>query len=182
MSESEHSRETRSTRGTEFCAQWTAGTRDEAFVLSPSHLCLCAVSQRPFPAWTHRHSAVLCGTPSAKVGAFLALSSHTFRRHRPCTALRGIPLCPRSGYIPRFLPLPLANARHLRHSLSAFKSSPFAHQAGLPYTTAPFSVRNGLASACRTAGGLFLYRTCLKAARVQERALFCTGRRIASRL
>ena len=38
VSESEHSRETRSTRGTELCAQGTAGVRGEAFVLSPCQL------------------------------------------------------------------------------------------------------------------------------------------------
>ena len=70
------------------------------------------------------------------------------------------------GVFRDFYPYLLDGTRPLRHSLSAFKSSPFAHQAGLPYstpffctgrsckclpyTTAPFSVRNGLASASRT--------------------------------
>ena len=76
------------------------------------------------------------------------------------------------GIFSAFLPYLLDCTRPLRHSLSAFKSSPFGHQAGLPYTTAPFSVPDGLASACRTAGGLFLYRMYPQAARVQQKAPF----------
>ena len=63
------------------------------------------------------------------------------------------------GIFRAFYPYLLDCTRPLLHSLSDFKISPSDHQAGLPYTTAPFSVRNSLASACRTAGGLFLYRT-----------------------
>ena len=133
--------------------------------------------ERPFPTLAHWPSAVLCGTPSAKVGAFFAIFTPTFWRHRPCTTFYGIPpskvgvfmaissptfrkRCPYTAlcgtppakvwYFSRFSPLPPDCTRPLRHSLSVFKSSPFAHQAGLPYTTAPFSVRNGLASASRT--------------------------------
>ena len=130
-----------------------------------------------------------CSAPptSAKVGAFLSVFPPTFWRHRPCTTFYGIPSVKGWGiygnflpYLPEALPLygPLRHptskgmgifrafypylldcTRPLLHSLSDFKISPSDHQAGLPYTTAPFSVRNSLASACRTAGGLFLYRT-----------------------
>ena len=54
------------------------------------------------------------------------------------------------GIFRAFYPYLLDCTRPLLHSLSDFKISPSDHQAGLPYTTAPFSVRNGLASASRT--------------------------------
>ena len=47
--------------------------------------------ERPFPTLAHWPSAVLCGTPSAKVGAFFAIFTPTFWRHRPCTTFYGIP-------------------------------------------------------------------------------------------
>ena len=142
--------------------------------------------ERPFPTWAHRPSAVLCDTPSAKVGVFLALSSPTFQRHCHCTAFCGIPSskvgvsmaissptfrkrCPYTAlcgtppakvwvFFAIFTP---TSGLHQTPSPLSFRlqNLPSDHQAGLPYTTAPFSVRNGLASACRTAGGLFLYRT-----------------------
>ena len=59
--------------------------------LAPVTSSLCAASQRPFPTWTHRHSAALCDTPSAKVGVFLALFTPTCWMHRPCTTFYGIP-------------------------------------------------------------------------------------------
>ena len=59
------------------------------------------------------------------------------------------------GVFRDFYPYLLDCTRPLLHSLSDFKISPSDHQAGLPYTTAPFSVRNGLASASRTERGRF---------------------------
>jgi len=109
--------------------------------------------------WRHRPCTTFYGIPPSKVGVSMAISSPTFRKRCPYTALCGTPPAKVWVFFAIFTPTPLANARHLRHSLSAFKSSAAEHQTGLPYTTAPFSVRNSLASACRTAGGLFLYRT-----------------------
>ena len=75
------------------------------------------------------------------------------------------------GVFRDFYPYLLDCTRPLLHSLSDFKISPSDHQAGLPYstpffctgrsckclayTTVPFSVRNSLASACRTERGRF---------------------------
>ena len=170
MSESEHSRETRSTRGTKLCAQETVGVRGEAFVLSPRHL-------------SHLHRQP---TPLSRMGSLAV-----------CSALRP-PRQQRLGYFSRFLPLPLANARHLRHSLSAFKIYPPIIKQ-VSRTAHPSSAPDGLASACRTPQRRFLYGTVSRvprvqkdagflyrmypqAVRVQERTLFCTGRRIAPRL
>ena len=183
MSESEHSRETRSTRGTERCAQWTAGTRDEAFVLSPRHL--SHLHRQPTPL-SRMGSLAVCSAlrhPVSKGwGIFVCFSPYLLEASPVYNVLR-YPIVKGWGiygnflpYLPEALPLygPLRHpvskgmgvfrdfypylldcTRPLRHSLSAFKSSPLAHQAGLPYTTAPFSVRNSLASACRTERGRF---------------------------
>ncbi len=171
MSESEHSRETRSTRGTKLCAQETVGVRGEAFVLSPSHL--SHLHRQPTPL-SRMGSLAVCSAlrppRQQRLGHFCLFfplpSGGLARVQRSTVSPRQ-----RLGYFSRFLPLPLANARHLRHSLSDFKISPSDHQAGLPYstpffctgrsckclayTTVPFSVRNSLASACRTERGRF---------------------------
>ena len=120
--EPEHSRERRSTRGTELCTQGMVDVRGEAFVLSPSHL-------------SHLHCQP---TPLSRMDSPAI-----------CSALRH-PTSKGWGIYGNFLPYLLDCTRPLRHSLSTFKSSPADHQAGLPYTTVPFSVRNGLASASRT--------------------------------
>ena len=239
-----------------FLCAGAGGGRGEACV-EPLPPLPCAVSQRPFPTWTHRPSAVFCDTPSAKVGAFSVISSPTFRvcrpctascgipppkvgvflalftptfwKHRPCTTFYGIlsskvgvflalfiPTCwmhrpcttfygippPKVGvfmaiFSPTFWgrrpctapcgipPLKVGvflaiftptfrNAESLRHSLSAFKSSHADHQAGLPYTTVPFSVRNGLASASRTERGWFSVPRGLQRHAVQQKGVFCT--------
>ena len=159
--------------------------------LAPAISRTCTVSQRPFPAWAHWPSAVLCDTPSAKVGVFLALSSPTFQRHCHCTAFCGIPSskvgvsmaissptfrkrCPYTAlcgtppakvwYFSRFSPLPPDCTRPLRHSLSVFKSSPIDYQVDLSYTTAPV-----------------LHRAVLQPLLVQEWALF-GARRSCARL
>ena len=198
MSESEHSRETRSTRGTKLCAQETVGVRGEAFVLSPRHL--SHLHRQPTPL-SRMGSLAVCSAlrppRQQRLGHFCLFfplpSGGLARVQRSTVSPRQ-----RLGYFSRFLPLPLANAKHLRHSLSAFKIYPPIIKQ-VSRTAHPSSAPDGLASACRTPQRRFLYGTVSRvprvqkdagflyrmypqAVRVQERTLFCTGRRIASRL
>ena len=76
----------------------------------------------------------------------------------------------RLGYFSLFSPLPPDCTRPLRHSLSAFKSSPIDYQVDLPYSTAPFSVPRSLATAPRTGMGAFRCRTVLQVPAVQRGA------------
>ena len=196
--ESEHSRETRSTRGTELCAQGTVGVRGEAFVLSPSHLshlhcqptplsrmdspAICSALRHPtskgwgifraFYPYLLEASPVYTfyGIPPSKVWVFLALSSPTFQRHCHSTAFCGI--SPAKVWVFFALFSPTSGLHQTPAPLSfRLQNLPSDHQAGLPYstpffctgrsckclpyTTAPFSVRNGLASASRTERGRF---------------------------
>ena len=121
--------------------------------------------ERPFPTWAHRPSAVLCDTPSAKVGVFLALSSPTFQRHCHCTAFCGIP----SSKVGVSMAISSPTFR---------KRCPYTALCGTPPAKVWYFSRfsplppDGLASASRTAEGPVLYRTCLKAARVQQKGSF----------
>ena len=159
------------------------GGRGEAFVLSPSHLShlhcqptpLSHKDSPPFCSALRHPVSKGWGVFSAFYPYLLeALPLHGFLRY-PLVKGWGIygnflpylpealplygplrhPVSKGMGVFRDFYPYLLDCTRPLRHSLSAFKSSPFAHQADLPYTTAPFSVRNGLASASRTERGRF---------------------------
>ena len=181
MSESEHSRETRSTRGTELCAQGTVGVRGEAFVLSPchlSHLHCQPLRRQPTPL-SHMDSPPFCSPlrhPVSKGwGVFSAFFPHLPTapplhgppRHPPLPKVGVYSALSSPTFGKRQAPSPLS-FRLQKFTLRP-SSRPAVHHSAvfctersrecLPYSRGPFSVPDVPESGSRTGEGSFLYRT-----------------------
>ena len=185
MSESEHSRETRSTRGTERCAQGTVGVRGEAFVLSPSHL--SHLHRQPTPL-SRMGSLAVCSAlrppRQQRLGHFCLFfplpSGGIARVQRSTVSPRQ-----RLGYLWQFLPLPCGDTATARLSAASHRQRYGCFSRFLPLpprlhqTPAPLSFRLQnlpLRSSSRSPvqHTLLLHRTVLQVPGVHHSAVFCT--------
>ena len=147
MSESEHSRETRSTRGTKLCAQETVGVRGEAFVLSPRHL--SHLHRQPTPL-SRMGSLAVCSAlrppRQQRLGHFCLFfplpSGGIARVQRSTVSPRQ-----RLGYLWQFLPLPCGDTATARLSAASHRQRYGCFSRFLPLpprlhqTPAPLSFR-----------------------------------------
>ena len=132
-----------------FHAPETEGGRGSTQNPRPCHLRPCAMLLAPLPHGLQAVCSALRHPVSKGWGIFSYFYPYLLEASPVYNVLR-YSFVKGMGIFRAFYPYLLDCTRPLLHSLSDFKISPSDHQAGLPYTTAPFSVRNGLASASRT--------------------------------
>ena len=113
-------------------------------------------------------------SPPSKVGVFMAISSPTFRKRCPYTALCGTQPAKVGVFFAIFTPTSWTAPDPCSTLFPPSKVHPPTIKLAWRTPQCRFLYRTVSRVPRVQKGAGFLYRTCLKAARVQERAVFCT--------
>ena len=164
-----------------FHAPETEGGRGSTQNPRPCHLRPCAMLLAPLPHGLQAVCSALRHPVSKGWGIFSYFYPYLLEASPVYNVLR-YSFVKGMGIFRAFYPYLLDCTRPLLHSLSDFKSPPptIKQVCRTPQRRFLYGTVSRVPRVQKDAG--FLYRMYPQAVRVQERALFCTGRRIASRL